>query len=73
MYSMNLISRLQSSVDWTKSQISSSLNSRISTQLTYHSVELYDYIKVFTALYMMEEHEKKLKSSSSGIVSDKVQ
>jgi len=30
-------------------------------------------IKVFTALYMMEEHEKKLKSSSSGMVSGKVQ
>jgi len=27
---------------------------------------------VFTALYMMEEHEKKLKSSSSGMVSGKV-
>ena len=30
-------------------------------------------IKVLTALYMMEEHEKKLKSSSSGMVSGKVQ
>ena len=69
---MNLISRLRSSVSRTKSQISSSLNPRISTQFTYHSVEPYDYIMVFTAFYMIEEHEKKLKSISSGMVSGKV-
>jgi len=27
---------------------------------------------VFTALYVMEGHEKKLKSSSSGVISGKV-
>ena len=72
IYSMNMISRLRSSVSWTKSQISASLNPRISTQFTYRSVELYDYITVFTALYMMKEHEKKLNSSSSGMVCGKV-
>jgi len=43
--------------------------SSVSTCFPSHLV----VIKVFTALYTMEEHEKKLKSSSSGMVSGKVQ